>query len=352
MRRMRRVLHAVTADAPAEMLSQAAALAGEGDRIVSVGPAPRAECFARDVTPVRATPNVAILLARRMRGPAEGMDLVHAWSASAARAVRAARLPVLVSLPCLGADGELDLLLGGLFDGLWRLTVPTESARKRLVRLGAVEDGIFVLPPSADAVDDAPARRARVREALGLGPSEFLLAAPSEMTLPAGHKAASWTHAMARLFLPQLRLLLPGGGPAEKSVRRFAATTGYDGEVFFTGRRFAMSDVLASADAALFLHERPCGVGALAAAMAARLPIVATACGDIAECAPHPSAALLSPPRDVRAAAANLVRLAETEGLRRRLACEAADRARERFGPGIVRGRLDGIYAQLLARRA
>ena len=334
------------------MLSQAAALAGEGDRIISAGPAPRPERFARDVMPVRATPNVAVLLARQIRGPAEGMDLVHAWSASAARAARAARLPVLVSLPCLGADGELDLLLGGLFDRLWRVTVPTESGRKRLVRLGALEDDVFVLPPAADPIDDAPVRRGRIRKALGLGPSEFLLAAPSEMTLPAGHKAASWAHAMARLFLPQLRLLLPGGGPAEKSVRRFAGTTGYDGEVFFTGHRFGMSDILASADAALFLHERPCGVGALAAAMAAGLPIAATACGDIAECAPHSSAAMLSPPRDVRAATANLVRLAEAEGLRRRLACEAADRARERFRPPAVRARLDGIYAELLARRA
>jgi len=158
-----------------------------------------------------------------------------------------------------------------------------------------------------------------------------------------------WAHAIGRMFAPQLRLLLYGAGPAERAVRRFAATTGYDGEIFFTGFRFGLCDVLAGADAALFLHDRPCGVGALARAMSGGLPIAASACGDIAVCAPKEHAALLSPPGDIRGAAANLMRLVEQADLRGRLGSRAAALAGERFTAKGARSRVSGIYGLVSA---
>jgi len=353
---MARVLHIVAADTSPDMMTQARLLAGDGDRIVSAGPAAAVTAPAGDVTPIHGPLGTVRLSGLAMRKLAAGADVVHAWSPAAAaaaqQAAKKAAPAVLVSLGHLPPPAELDGLLSGLFDRQWAMTVPTESARRRIASIGAPADRLFVLPPATEPIDDAPQRRQHVRKALQLHQADFLLVAPSQMTRHTGHKYAAWAHAMARIFLPQVRLAFPSRGPAEQSVRTFVGTTGYHREVFFTWRRFALPDVLAAADAALFLHRRNCGVTALAAAMAAGLAGVAWDCTDLADCAPHDQAALLSPRGDVRAATADVVRLADEADLRRRLASNAAARARERFALPGVRRRLMRIYSDLTPCRS
>ncbi|MDP7637105.1 MAG: glycosyltransferase [Phycisphaerae bacterium] len=353
---MARVLHIVAADTSPDMLAQARLLAGDGDRIVSAGPAAAVTAPAGDVTPIHGPLGIARLSGLAMRELAAGADVIHTWSPAAASAAQQATKKtvraVLISLGHLPPPAELDGLLSGLFDRRWAITVPTESDRHRLALIGAPADRLFVLPPATEPIHAAPQRRQHVRKALQLRQADFLLVAPSQMTRHAGHKYVAWAHAMARIFLPQVRLAFPTRGPAEQSVRTFVKTTGYDREVFFTWRRFALPDVLAAADAALFLHRRNCGGAALAAAMAAGLAAVAWDCTDLADCAPHDQAALLSPRGNVRAATGHVVRLADEADLRRRLASNAAARARERFSLPGVRRQLVRIYSDLAPCRS
>jgi len=341
------VVHIIAPDTTDDMLRQVETLAGETETIVSVGPLLAPRRFARRVVSVRAPVGSARLAAMELRGLADGSELLHAWSPMAAAAARfAARgRPILLSVSRLRPIHQADAIISGAFDGLWSLTVPTAAQRQTLITLGLDDEIVFVLRPAVRAPDDPAAGRRSVRDELGLDDHHFVLVAPSQMLHPAGHKEACWAHAMARTLVDNLRLICPGSGPAVRTARNFAVSTGYDDEIFFTAERFDPSDILAAGDAGVFLHRRDSGVGALVQAMSAGLAILGSDRPEIAECAPAPRTALLSPPGDMRLAADNLLKLMADADLRGTLARCAAEMATRRFDPETAAGELRSIYA-------
>jgi len=248
------------------MLSQACALAGAGETIVSIGPPPAPWRLGRETVQVRTPVGSARLAGAELRRVARDAELLHAWSPPAAAAARVAagRTPILLSVSHLRPIHQADAIVSGVFDKLWSLTVPTAAQHQTLVTLGLDRESVFVLPPAVRKPDSPRRARREVRRLLGVDDDSVLLAAPTEMLHTAGHKEACWAHAMARILVDNLRLICPGRGPAEQAARDFAASTGYADEIFFTAERFARSDVLAAADAGVFLHPRDSGVGALA----------------------------------------------------------------------------------------
>lgn len=345
------VVHLVDRAAPGDLLDQLSLLAGEGERIVSAGPPPRRGGFDLPVVAAHRPLGPPALgepwLARKVRRA----DVVHAWSPSAAQAGEAlaerlgARL--FVSLPAAQSADGFGPVVRDVAEGLSRATllVPTASARRLLRASGVPSRAVAVLPCPARPPETPRRRRMETRGALGLGADERLVVALGEMARPAGHKYASWAHAIVRQVLGDVRLLLPGTGPIERHVEFFAGTTGYDDEVFLTGDHLGRSDVLCAADLGVFYCERDCGVSALAGAMAAGLPIAASATPDVSECAPHEVAALLSPPGNPMAASAALLRLLKDSELAARLGAAARRLAGEQFDPGRCRARLEAIYA-------
>jgi glycosyltransferase involved in cell wall biosynthesis len=348
------VIHIIGADTPADMLAQVAALAGRGETIVSIGEAPRREQFDREVISLRAPLGSAPLAGLQLRKLTRDAELLHAWSPAAASAAQwAARgRSILFSLSHLRGVHQADVAISGVFDGLWTLTVPTDAQRRVLITLGLDGEHVFVLPPAAAPNGDAARRRSSARAELGLDNGLFLLAAGGEMVHASGHKQACWAHAMARILTDHTRLVFPGSGPARRAIEAFARSTGYDREIFFTAETLSPTDVLAAADAAIFLQRHDCGVGALAAAMACALPILASDRPEIADCAPPGRAAMLSPPGDMRQAADNLLTLAGDEQLRQKLGREASILAAEQFAPDIAAARLRTIYPAVLSGRS
>lgn len=344
-----RVLHIVDERTPPDVLDQLRLLAAPGDRAVSVGPPPRWPGAPMAVAAVHRPLGSAQLAGWRMRGPAGSADLLHAWSLEAMWGGRELGLatgrPLVVSLPCIGAPAQVEALRRAMGPGLFRLTVPTESARRELAARGLPAAAVDVLPPAAAPAEDRQAAGGRVRRELGVGDSEWLIVAPDPMVRPAGHYLASWAHAIVRQVMAPVRLLLPGGGPVEEHVRFFAGTTGYDDEVFITRDRFSPAESLAAADLAVFFHEGPVGVAALAKAMAAGLPIAAARTPDVTECLGAGGAAVLVDAGDPRQAAAAVLRLLEDRELAQRLAAAAAARAAELFSTAACRRRLESIYA-------
>jgi glycosyltransferase involved in cell wall biosynthesis len=140
-------------------------------------------------------------------------------------------------------------------------------------------------------------------------------------------------------------LLVPGDGPAARSVRYFVSTLPYRQEVFLPAGRVSAPEALAAADIAVFLPEGDSGLAALAEAMGAALPIVAWGTGDVEELTGAGRAAVLCPPRDVRGASAEVLRLLEDPSAAAKLASAAAAWAKARFSPAAVKAVLEGIGA-------
>ena len=329
------------------MLDQLSLLTSDGDSIVSVGPPPKSRAVGQLCKIVRYPMGIRGFAGWGMRTipPAK---IIHAWSLTAALAVkgfpRRKKCKGLLSLPFRPRNKDLKSLLGLVGKSRFQLTVPTHTARTALLHAGFDAQAVHVLNPCSEQIEDMQDRRRRTREALGVSNEEYLLVAAVEMIRDAGHRYASWAHAIVRQIRDDVRLLLPGGGPIRTYVEFFAHTTGYDDEVFLTEDRFDRCDALAAGDIALFVGERDIGVCSLAAAMAAELPIVASETPEIAECIPHEVAGLLCGIRDPRAVSAAILRILEEPGLAYRLAAEVKQRARKLFGAEISRKQLTEIY--------
>jgi glycosyltransferase involved in cell wall biosynthesis len=143
------------------------------------------------------------------------------------------------------------------------------------------------------------------------------------------------------------RLLLAGGGGLREDARRHAARLGLGERVHFLGVRTDIPDLLAACDLFALAADWEGSPMAVIEAMAAGLPVVATAVGGVPELVEPGVTGLLVPPGDTAALAESLAALARDP--RRRAAFAA--RARERAVSFGVRAMIQS-YAQLFERVA
>ncbi|HUS48096.1 MAG TPA: glycosyltransferase, partial [Phycisphaerae bacterium] len=123
-------------------------------------------------------------------------------------------------------------------------------------------------------------------------------------------------------------------------------------EALFAEEAFSLAESLAAADAAVFFHKRDCGVTALAAAMAAGLPIACSDTPDARECTRGGRAAVLAQPASPPSAAAAALKLIEDHDLASRCARAAAAIAAENFAPDACRTKLREVHAAAAAHPA
>lgn len=139
------------------------------------------------------------------------------------------------------------------------------------------------------------------------------------------------------------RLVIAGAGPERPALEELAAELGLDGSVVFTGAvgRTRLAELMRGADLFAFPSRQEAFGIALLEAMASGTPAIASRVGGIPEFARDGDNALLVPVGDVESLAAALVRLADDDDLRRRLAeggrAQAAVLSWDRLGPRYER---------------
>ena len=151
---------------------------------------------------------------------------------------------------------------------------------------------------------------------------------------------------------PELRFEIAGDGPERDALKCEIDRLGLEGRVELLGWR----DDIAAQFQRWSVYVQPSlaeGLGlALLEAMAAGLPVVASAVGGMTELVTHESDGLLVPPADPSALAAALARLVDDLGLRARLGLVA--RASIEIGHNTARmvSAIDALYAQVLDARS
>jgi glycosyltransferase involved in cell wall biosynthesis len=149
-------------------------------------------------------------------------------------------------------------------------------------------------------------------------------------------------------------LEIGGGGPLEPGLRALAAELGIAAQTSFLGilTRQEVREAMWRADAfVLPSHVETFGVVAIEA-MAAGLPVVATACGGPQDTVAPGETGLLVPPGDAAALAAGMERLL-AERAAWAMRAEAIRRhADERFSQPVVVRRLLEVYAAVRAGAA
>lgn len=298
--------------------------------------------------------------ARALREHLARYELLHAHSGQNGRRLlpllAAARLatPLVVTFHGHDVHGHLHRRPAGYYDGLFSradaLIVCSGFMRERLLALGAPADKLHLIPNPVAAGDfpyrprQAPAPEAPV-ELLSIG------------RLVAFKGTATLLQALAgpALRVRNWRLHLVGDGPLRATLQAQAGEAGLGDKVLFHGAlpRERIKPLMERS--ALYLgpairdaegNTETQGV-ALLEAMAAGLPVIASAVGGIPETLGETAVALV-PPGDVEALAAAIV--SHLDQPTRWPAHSAAGRKRTLadYQPELWLNRLDSLYQSLL----
>lgn len=292
-----------------------------------------------------------------------GADVVHANSVRAGLlAIPAARLrrrPAVVHVrDCLppGRTSALALRAVARADAV----VANSGYTRRTLGPAAAGARVIHNAVAVDRFDPPPLDRATARRRLGLAAGP-VLAVVAQITPWKGQDDAIRILAALRRRHPSARLLLVGAvqfdSPSTRydnrayleRLRRLVAAEGLEAQVDFLGQREDVAEILAAVDLLLAPSwEEPFG-RSIVEAMAAGVPVAATAVGGPAEIIDDGRTGLLLPPRQPeRWAAAIEPLLAQPEALAG-LGRRGRDEARRRFAIERHIGEVLGLYRQLTA---
>jgi glycosyltransferase involved in cell wall biosynthesis len=165
-----------------------------------------------------------------------------------------------------------------------------------------------------------------------------------------GHKELF--EAMASLMERHpVHALIVGGGRRIDEVRQLADNLGLAGAVHFLGPRHDVPELLNAMDI-FVLPSYSEGVSlALLEAMAAGLPVIATAVGGLPEVVTDGENGLLIPPRDAGALAGALERLLSDPAWAQHLGANARAYVREHYSLDRLGREINEIYGELVERK-
>ena len=230
------------------------------------------------------------------------------------------------------------------------------AIRRDLIARGFDPDRVVMVHSGIDPERFTRGDRSRFRGELrathpGLPGDAFLVGTAGHLAVHKGIDLFLHAAVLAASELPLARFLVVGTGEDEPRLRSLADRLGLGTRVIFTGFREDMPDVYAGLD--LFVLSSHAGEGSPAVvkeAMAAGLPVAATALDGLEEIVEDARHALLSPPGNAPALGRSIILLASDPALRARLSAAARERVRQ-FTADTMVEQTETVYHSVLGAR-
>ncbi len=192
-----------------------------------------------------------------------------------------------------------------------------------------------------------------IRPEFDLTDSDILMAAIARIATYKGQADLLRALALVKRENPHFKLLIVGSedpyaGNLEE-LKQLTAEFELDDQVVFTGFRTDVAQIFAACDIfTLPSFEEPFGM-VFVEAMMMQKPVAAIESGGVAEIVSHGQTGLLSPPRDARALADNILQLMADAPLRKRMGRLGRERVMRHFSADAMTRRFETHYAQLVA---
>jgi glycosyltransferase involved in cell wall biosynthesis len=225
---------------------------------------------------------------------------------------------------------------------------------RELERAGVAPERIHVQHNSISPASPASAEEARaLRAGLGIGRDERVVLAAGRLSAEKAHAdlLRAFRHLSESDRSLGARLVLVGDGPERGGLEALADALGLRGRVVFAGQVSGVGRFYAAADLLALPSHSEGSPYVLLEAMAAGLPVVATAVGGVPEMVEDEESALLVPAREPRELARAMARVLTDEALARRLASNAARLVATRYSPESYVNSLLEIYGGVLGSR-
>jgi glycosyltransferase involved in cell wall biosynthesis len=231
-----------------------------------------------------------------------------------------------------------------------RVITVSEADREHYLRTAFERRGRVVAIRNAVGRPSVHADPAAIRAELGLPADAFLVTMVSVMRPEKGHDVAVDAFREIRRRVPRAHLLVVGDGEQRGLVQAAADELG-EGAIRLLGERMDVMRILDASD--VFVQpSRAEGLPmALIEAIAAGLPVVATAVGGVPELVDDRIGVLLGPEPEAGPLAEAVIALADDDARRARLAAGARALYASRFTPDAWVARHREVYDAVLARR-
>ena len=246
-----------------------------------------------------------------------------------------------------------------VFNGIPVAKFEPDAARRARVReaLGIAPDTVLLgcvgrlvaLKNPRFLIEPMPARRARVREALGIAPDTVLLGCVGRLVALKNHRFLIEQMPALSRDCPDLALAVVGGGPLEDELRARVAELGLGGRVRILGARTDTDGLLSAMDVFVLPSETEGISIALLEACAAGLPVVATAVGGNPEIVDDGVTGRLYAAGDAGALGRILRELAGDAGERQRLGRAAQAWVAEHGSVAAMQCRYQALYLEAMA---
>jgi len=297
-------------------------------------------------------PQTAAISLRRYIGRRQ-ISLIHCWGRSAAIASRMAapNIPLCVTLGDFAPRDKLSRWLQAVQSSSTAVVACEGMLRLRLVQAGAALENCVLIRPAVDSARLPGLDRQRLREELAMPTDALVLLIPGPPSRPGGHYYGLWAGALMEKVRCEVRVVIPGVSGELARLRRFARDVGSSGMLLGVGERYDWPELIGIADVVVapFVGEVPSAP--LGWAMAAGVPVVASAIPVVADIISSGKNGLLVRPGDPLEISRQVLRIINDQALRRRLVDGGRSRYRELFDSTACFGAYDQVYANLLAAR-
>lgn len=266
------------------------------------------------------------------------------------------RVPVMVHTVHTLAEREIEPHARWISRVAWRAGVtPVTIARavdasfERLYGFKApamIPNGIHVA-----AYAEAAVPREVWRSAHGFQPDETVYLCVGRLVVQKNHALLLRAFARSAEAHANARLAIIGEGEQRAALEAQAAALGIAARVRFLGIRRDVPDAMAAADAFVLPSDYEGNPLSVMEAMAAGLPVVATAVGGVPELVEDGRHGFLVPAGDADALAGAMSRLAADGGMRATMALHARERAAREFGVQQMAEAYANLYRRLVSRR-
>jgi len=217
------------------------------------------------------------------------------------------------------------------------------AARAQLEHEGVAADRVHVIPNGVEIERHPPRPGAR--------PLRTIVTV-ANLRREKAHDILLAAAALLAPSHPQLTFVIAGGGPRETELRALASTLGITDRVHFTGHVEDVPALLGRADAFVLPSLSEAFPNAALEAMAAGLPVVASAVGGLLDLIDHGRTGWLVPPSDPRALAGAIATLAASPDVAARMGAAAREDVVNRYSFDRMVRSFEHLYLSHLGRAA
>lgn len=327
------------------------------------------QAFSMPMARYRIDPAGDLRVLLRLRGlmRSQPFDLIHAHASKpgflARLAARGLGIPLIYSPHCFafhaGANplvARLWVLLERVAARYWTTCIMTVADAERELGLAngvgnaaqycTVHSGVVVADFSPDVA------RAVVRRSLDVPPDAPLVGVVGRLSRQKNPLGMVEIARQVAAQNPEVHFVWVGDGPLLEDAKARVRAAGLEAVFHFAGRRGDIPQVLAVLDVFALPSLWEAFPLTVLEAMAAGLPVVATAVQGVPEAVQQGETGLLVPPGDVDAFARALLSLLEASELRARLGEAARRRVSARFTRRQMLRRLFSLYTNVVEGRA